>query len=240
MSKWRRQWQPTPVHLPGKSHGWRSLVGFSPWSHKESDMTERLHFDFSLSCTGEGNGNPLQCSCLENPRDRGAWWAAVYGVAQSWTWLKWLSSSRCSKNYLEWRWIKSNMLWNVYIRQRIKNLREFYPGDPGVKTVHSVQEVWVRSLAGELTYHKQHGQHRQKQKPEEGQQGTRKFKVTSLTLRTFHDGAFMWHNNRWPEPEGAEEKWGVRTQPMRSGTGFCFFFLGLCQRLIIRLPTETL
>ena len=56
-------------------------------------MTERLDFDFSLSCTGEGNGNPLQCSCLENPRDRGAWWIAVYGVAQSRTRLKWLSSS---------------------------------------------------------------------------------------------------------------------------------------------------
>ena len=56
-------------------------------------MTERLHFHFSLSCTGEGNGNPLQCSCLENPRDGGAWWAAVYGVAQSQTGLKRLSSS---------------------------------------------------------------------------------------------------------------------------------------------------
>ena len=56
-------------------------------------MTERLHFHFSLSCIGEGNGNPLQCSCLENPRNRGAWWAAVYGVAQSPTWLKRLSSS---------------------------------------------------------------------------------------------------------------------------------------------------
>ena len=56
-------------------------------------MTERLHFHFSLSCIGEGNGNPLQCSCLENPRDGGAWWAAVYGVARSRTWLKRLSSS---------------------------------------------------------------------------------------------------------------------------------------------------
>ena len=56
-------------------------------------MTEHLHFQFSLLCTGEGNGNPLQCSCLENPSDRGAWWAAVYGVAQSWTRLKQLSSS---------------------------------------------------------------------------------------------------------------------------------------------------
>ena len=71
----------------------RSLVGCSPWSLEELDTTERLHFHFSLSCIGEGNGNPLQCSCLENPRDSGAWWAAVYGVAQSWTRLKWLSSS---------------------------------------------------------------------------------------------------------------------------------------------------
>ena len=89
----RRQWHPTPVLLPGKSHGQRSLVGCSPWGCKELDMTERLHFHFSLSCIGEGNGNPLQCSCLENPRDRGAWWAAVYGVTQSRTRLKQLSSS---------------------------------------------------------------------------------------------------------------------------------------------------
>ena len=90
----KRQWQPTPVLLPGESHGWRSLVGCSPWGCQESDTTERLHFHFSLSCiTGEGNGNPLQCSCLENPRDGGAWWAAVCGVAQSRTRLKRLSSS---------------------------------------------------------------------------------------------------------------------------------------------------
>ena len=88
----------TPVLLPGKSHGRRSLVGCSPWGREESDTTERLHFHFLLSCIGEGNGNPLQCSCLENPRDRGAWWAAVYGVAQSWTRLKRLSSSS-SSNY---------------------------------------------------------------------------------------------------------------------------------------------
>ena len=84
---------PTPALLPGKSHGRRSMVGCSPWGRKELDMTERLHFDFSLSCIGEGNGNPLQCSCLENPRDGGAWWAAVYGVTQSRTQLKWLSSN---------------------------------------------------------------------------------------------------------------------------------------------------
>ena len=93
MQPWRRQWHPTPVVLPGKSHGQRSLVGCRPWGREESDRTERLHFHFSLSCIGEGNGNPLQCSCLENPRDGGAWWAAVCGVAQSRTRLKQLSSS---------------------------------------------------------------------------------------------------------------------------------------------------
>ena len=94
---WRRQWHPTPVLLPGKSHGWRNLVGCSPWGCKESDTTERLHFHFSLSFIGEGNGNPLQCSCLENPRDGGAWWAAVYGVTKSRTWLNRLSSSSSSR-----------------------------------------------------------------------------------------------------------------------------------------------
>ena len=78
----RRQWHPTPVLLPRKSHGLRSLVGCSPWGCEESDTTEQLHFHFSLSGFGEGNGTSLQCSCLENPRDGGAWWAAVYGVAQ--------------------------------------------------------------------------------------------------------------------------------------------------------------
>ena len=63
----RRQWHPTPVLLPGKSHGWRSLVGWSPWGREESDMTERLHFHFLLSCIGEGNGNPLQCFAWRIP-----------------------------------------------------------------------------------------------------------------------------------------------------------------------------
>ena len=89
----RRQWHPTPVLLPGKSHGWRSLVGCSPWGRWELDTTEQLHFHFSLSCIGEGDDNPLQYSCLENPRDGGACWAAVYGIAQSQTQLKQLSSS---------------------------------------------------------------------------------------------------------------------------------------------------
>ena len=99
-----RQWHPTPVLLPGKSHGQRSLVGCSPWGHSGSDMTERLHFHFSLSCIGEGNGNPLQCSCLKNPRDGGAWWAAVYGVAQSRTRLKRLSSSSSSNPIKGFPW----------------------------------------------------------------------------------------------------------------------------------------
>ena len=89
----RRQWHPTPVLLPGKSHGRKSLVGCSPWGHEESDTTERLHFHFPLSCIGEGNGNPLLCSCLENPKDGSDCWAAVYGVAQSRTRLKRLGSS---------------------------------------------------------------------------------------------------------------------------------------------------
>ena len=90
---WRRQWHTTPVLLPGKSHGQRSLIGCSPWGRWKLDATERLCFHFSLSCIGEGNGNPLQCSCLENPRDAGAWWASICGVAQSQTWPQWLNSS---------------------------------------------------------------------------------------------------------------------------------------------------
>ena len=84
------------VFLPEKSHWQRSLVGCSPWGREGSDTTERLHFHFSLSCIGEGNGNPIQCSCLENPRDGGAWWAVVYGVAQSQTRLKRPNSSSSS------------------------------------------------------------------------------------------------------------------------------------------------
>ena len=93
---------PTKIRLlPGKSYGWKGLVGCSPWGCEESDTTEQLHFHFSLSYIGEGNGNPLQCSCLENPRDGGAWWAAVPGVAQSRTRLKQLSSSSSSSILLK-------------------------------------------------------------------------------------------------------------------------------------------
>ena len=78
----RRQWHPTLVLLPGKSHGWRSLVGCSPWGRKASYTTEQLHFHFSFSCIGKGNGNPLQYSCLENPLGRGACQATVHGIAR--------------------------------------------------------------------------------------------------------------------------------------------------------------
>ena len=118
---WRRKWQPTPVFLPGDSYGQRRLAGYSPWGHEQLGMTEHLHFHFSLSCIGEGNGNPLQYSCLEIPRDRRAWWAAVYGVTQSWTRLKRLSrsssSSRCEgtlhplSDSQELKLLKYQMMW---------------------------------------------------------------------------------------------------------------------------------
>ena len=76
---------PQSSTLAWKSHGWRSLVGCSPWGHKKLDTTERLHFHFSPSYIGEGNGNPLQYSYLENPMDREAWEATVHGVAKSQT-----------------------------------------------------------------------------------------------------------------------------------------------------------
>ena len=114
LSKRRRQWHPTPVLSPGKSHGWRILVGCSPWGCKELDTTEWLYFHFSLSCIGEGNGNPLQCSCLENPRDGGAWWAAVYGVAQSWTRLKRLSSSNSSPSNVTLQLFLCPWMWGIF------------------------------------------------------------------------------------------------------------------------------
>ena len=123
----RRQWHPTPEVLPGKSHGWRSLVGCSPWGRKESGMTEWLHFPFSLSFIGEGNGNPLQCSCLENPGDGGAWWAAVYGVAQSRTRLKQLSSSSLEEgmafrsSILSWRIPIDRRAWWATVHRAAKN-----------------------------------------------------------------------------------------------------------------------
>ena len=97
----RRQWHPTPVLLPGKSRERQSLVGCSPRGREKSNTAEWLHFHFSLSCVGEGNGNPPQYSCLENPRDGEAWWAAINEAAQSRTWLKWLSCRSSSTRFLK-------------------------------------------------------------------------------------------------------------------------------------------
>ena len=107
----KRQWHPTPVLLPGKSHGRRSLVGCSPWGRKESDTTERLHIHFSLSGIGEGNGNPLQCSCLENSRDGGACWAAVYGVSSSsYAWYSFRHEKQSSQQIRH----KSRLSWSFH------------------------------------------------------------------------------------------------------------------------------
>ena len=125
--------------MPGKSHGQRSLVGCSPQGRKELDTTEQLHFLFSLSCTGEGNGNPLQCSCLENPRDKGAWWAAVYGIAQSQTRLKGLSNSSSSS-----RMRKQDQICNVLLPNAIL-----------IKKRHSLDSNEEHGLAGRQTC-KQH------------------------------------------------------------------------------------
>ena len=110
----RRQWHPTPVLLPGKSHEWRSLVGCSPCGHKESNTTERLQFHFSLSCIGGGNGNPLQCSCLENPRDRGAGRLPSMGLHRvRHDWSDWAAAEEELKSLLmkvkeEWKnWLKA-------------------------------------------------------------------------------------------------------------------------------------
>ena len=146
----RRQWHPTPVLLPGKSHGQRSLVGCSPWGRKESDTTERLHFHFLLSCIGERNGNPLQCSCLENPRDGEAWWTAVYGATQSRTRLKRLSSSS-SSDLLQ---VFSDLTFNFQDIQGCSFKKTLYPPqyccldnpmDRGAwrATVHGVTKSWT-------------------------------------------------------------------------------------------------
>ena len=104
---------PHSSSLAWKIHGQRSLLSYSPWGREESDTTERLHFQFSLACIGEGNGNPLQCSCLENPRDKEAWWAAFHWVAQSRTRLKRLS--RCFSGTLLLFWWSSGCLaiWSL-------------------------------------------------------------------------------------------------------------------------------
>ena len=129
----RRQWHPTPVLLPGKSHRKRSLVGCSPWGRGESDTTEQLHFHFSLSCIGEGKGNPLQCSCLENHRDGGVWRAAVYGVAESRTRLKRLSSSSSSNSVSQSNLPPSSQPFLKSIHTSLQGSRGQFHPDPTPK-----------------------------------------------------------------------------------------------------------
>ena len=107
--------------LASKNHGRKSLVGCSPWDREESDVTEWLPFHSSLSCIGEGNGNPFQCSCLENPTDGGAWWAAICGAAQSQTRRKWLSSSSSSKADDAFSKITYKQLWKLFIKRMQEN-----------------------------------------------------------------------------------------------------------------------
>ena len=141
-TRWRRKWQPHSSVLALKSHGQRSLESCSPWGRWGSDTTERLHFHFSLSCIREGNGNPLQCSCLENPRDGGAWWAAVSGVAQSWTWLKWLSSGSSSniegvEEHRRWKITQSDELRKRGYPHNVSNFDLFtYPQKICQKNTH--------------------------------------------------------------------------------------------------------
>ena len=118
----RRRWHPTPVPLPGKSHGWRSLVGCSPWGCEESDTTERLHFHFSLSCIGEGNGNPLQCSCLENPKDGGPHSCCLWGHTELGTTKRHSSISSNSSSVHAQRKVLSRTQWeggHIQTRKRV-------------------------------------------------------------------------------------------------------------------------
>ena len=154
------------VLLPGKSHGWRSLVGCSPWGCWELDVTQWLCFHFSLSCIGEGNGNPLQCSCLENPRDGGAWWAAACGVAQSQTRLKRLSSSSSPHSRCETTQVHENcgvgitdsrfrsylsqglMLWELEDQKRLQTsrVRSGFPLDFSV--LGMLTALWICKWEG--------------------------------------------------------------------------------------------
>ena len=125
--KWYKYKYPLQCSCLENPHGRRSLVGCSPWGRWELDTTEQLPFHLSLLRIGEGNGNLLQCSCLENPRDGGAWWAPVYGVSQSRTWLKWLSSSSSSSSpslATKPKWYRSEYTKLIFFF--LKNLASFF------------------------------------------------------------------------------------------------------------------
>ena len=118
--------------------------GLQSMGSLESDMTERLPFHFSLSCVGEGNGNPLQCSCLENPRDGGAWWAAVSGVAQSQTRLKRLSSSSSQCRRLEFHpWVAkipwSSVQFSSFAQSCLTLCNPMDGSTPGFPVHHQLQ-----------------------------------------------------------------------------------------------------
>ena len=117
----RRQWQPTPVLLPGNSCGQSNLVGYSPWGREESDTTELLHFHFSLSSTEEGNGNPLQYSCLENPRDGSVVGCHLWGRTVRYEWCDLAAAAKmkvyynwlCSQNWI-YLWVLNRLIKNKF------------------------------------------------------------------------------------------------------------------------------
>ena len=149
----RRQWQPTPVLLPGKSHGPEGPGGLQSMGSLGVTHDWALHFHFSPSCIGEGNGNPLQCSCLENPMDGGAWWAAVYGVTQSRTRLERLSSS--SNSPYPWGFLQCHdfcsHMWDI-IRGRkweMKCVKESKMESSTAKWIKSCFSLYVNHWEGE-------------------------------------------------------------------------------------------
>ena len=131
-------------------------MGCSPWGHYKLDTTERLHFHLSLSCTGEGNGNPLQCSCLENPRDGRASSAAIYGVAQSWTRLKQLSSSSSSfkMHQLAWQYFLAVLsLWVCFLFFLLPPPSPFLLSFLLKWHLLSVSNIWIKKVDCSLTEH---------------------------------------------------------------------------------------
>ena len=134
---WKIPWMEEP------GGAWQAAVH---GGRKESDTTEQLHFHFSLSCIGEGNGNPLQYSCLDNPRDEGAWWAAVYEVSQSRTWLKWLSSSSRGiiSSLMKWKYQVVPRLWRITSIMKVKVIYSCPTlCDPMGYTVHGILQARI-------------------------------------------------------------------------------------------------